>query len=56
MQLVKMKSLCFTNQTLYGVDEDGYVWFINMKNGEWALHGNPTLDDRAKELNRLEGK
>ncbi len=56
MEMVRMKSLCFTDRTLYAVDEHGYVWYIELKTGEWALHGNPTLDDRAKELNRLEGK
>lgn len=53
MTLVKMKNLCFTDKTLYAVDEEGLVWYINMKNGEWALHGNPTMDDRARELKRV---
>lgn len=56
MNRVKMKQLCWTGTTLYGVDEEGYIWFIEMKSGSWALHGNPTMDDRAKELNRMEGK
>lgn len=53
---IKMVGLCFTDETLYALDVDGYVWYIDMRNGEWALHGNPTMDQRAKELNRLEGK
>lgn len=56
MTPVKMKSLCFTDKTLYAVDEEGLVWYINTKTGDWALHGNPTMDDRARELKRIEGE
>jgi hypothetical protein len=40
--IVRMSNLCFTDRTLYGVDQQGRIWFIDMRNGEWALHGNPT--------------
>jgi hypothetical protein len=45
---VRFVSLCFTDQTLYGVDVKGRVWFIDMCDGKWALHGNPT-ESEAKE-------
>ncbi len=48
MALVKMKQVCFTDRTLYAVDEEGYVWYIETRDGTWKLHGNPTWDDRAK--------
>lgn len=54
--MVKMMQLCMTNKTIYAVDSEGYVWYIDMRTGNWALHGNPTEDDRAKELNKLEGR
>lgn len=54
--MIKMKQLCWTGTTLYGLDVDGYIWLIDMRTGNWILHGNPAIDDRAKELNRLEGK
>jgi hypothetical protein len=38
---VRMVSLCFTDRTLYGVDDRGRVWFIDMRDGSWALAGNP---------------
>lgn len=49
---IRMKQLCWTGTTMYAVDEDGLVWFIEMKTGNWDLHGNPTIEDRL----RLEGK
>lgn len=45
---VRMANLCFTDKTLYGVDQEGRVWFIDMRNGEWALHGNPTEPEVEK--------
>jgi hypothetical protein len=38
---VRIVSLCFTDRTLYGVDDRGRVWFIDMRDGSWALAGNP---------------
>ena len=46
-QMIKITQLCMTTQTLYAVDADGYVWFVDLKTGEWCLHGNPTVEDRA---------
>lgn len=45
---VRMANLCFTDKTLYGIDQQGRVWFIDMRNGEWALHGNPTEPEVEK--------
>jgi hypothetical protein len=45
---VRMANLCFTDRTLYGVDQEGRVWFIDMRNGEWALHGKPTEPEVKK--------
>lgn len=42
---IPMTQLCWTGTTLYGVDAKGRVWYIEMRGGEWALHGNPTLGD-----------
>lgn len=41
-EMVQMSSLCWTESTLYAVDVQGRVWYIEMKTGKWALHGNPT--------------
>lgn len=49
-RILKIKQLCWTDRTLYAVDEGWYVWYIDLKTGEWALHGNPTFEDRAKLL------
>ena len=48
--LVKMKQLCSTDQTMYAVDEQGYIWFVNMKTGEWEMHGSPTTEMRSRML------
>lgn len=53
---VAMRHLCMTDKTLYALDEFGNVWFIDMKDGEWALHGNPTHDDLNRLLKKMEGK
>lgn len=49
LESVPMVELCWTGTTLYALDYNGNVWYIEMKTGSWALHGNPTIDD----LNRL---
>jgi hypothetical protein len=53
LRSVEMINLCWASTTLYALDIYGNVWYIDLRDGEWALHGNPTMDD----LNRLkEGK
>jgi hypothetical protein len=46
---IPMMELCFTDKTLYGIDEVGRVWFIDMRTGDWALHGNPTESQITKD-------
>jgi hypothetical protein len=41
---VRMSNLCWTGTTLYAIDVQGRVWYIEMRTGTWALHGNPTKD------------
>lgn len=50
-----MAQLCWTGTTLYGVDSSGRVWFIEMKNGSWALHGNP-IEPTTEEWEGLHRK
>lgn len=33
MDTIQMRQLCWTGTTLYGIDEDGYGWFIEMRSG-----------------------
>ncbi len=47
---IKFIELCWTGTTLYALDEEGYVWYIEMKSGKWAMHGNPTIEDYRREL------
>jgi hypothetical protein len=42
---VPIASLCYTGRTVYGVDRQGRVWYVNLESGGWTLHGNPTEDD-----------
>lgn len=42
---VAMESLCWAGTTLYGVDNEGRVWYIDMTTGKWALHSNPPEPD-----------
>lgn len=46
---VKFVQLCWTDTTLYAVDDKGRAWFIEMRSGKWALHGNPTEADAKVE-------
>jgi hypothetical protein len=45
---VRMASLCYTGRTVYGIDRQGRVWFINLETAKWELHGNPTEAERVK--------
>lgn len=49
-EIVKMIDLCWTGTTLYALDTKGYVWYIDMRTGTWALHGNPSNADLKKLL------
>jgi hypothetical protein len=45
----KIVQLCWTGTTLYALDEQGYIWYINLRDGSWELHGNPTDQDFVRE-------
>jgi hypothetical protein len=42
---VSMSSLCYTDKTLYGIDDRGRVWFVALDTGKWELYGNPNEKD-----------
>lgn len=50
--MIRMSQLCFTDRTLYAIDIEGRVWYIELKTGEWALHGNPTEEDLKRLMKR----
>lgn len=51
-----MDQLCWVDstRTIYGVDNGGRVWYIDMRTGSWALHGNPTVADLKRSKPEME--
>lgn len=43
MKDVKVAQLCWTGSTLYAVDVEGLLWFINMRTGVWERADNPQV-------------
>jgi hypothetical protein len=47
---VHFVSLCHTGKTLYGVDDKGRLWFVDLTTGLWDMHGLP--DDPDVEVQK----
>lgn len=45
---VRFTSLCFTDRTLYGVDDKGRLWYVDLSTGGWSRHPSP--DDPDAEI------